>query len=100
MAALESVNAAGLVREHLESASPDLLRAMMKTYGERSEDWVNQRNGYRSREWDTREPARSNWRCRSCASMVAWRQEKVESDGAGPVEVSRTGTQTPLELGG
>jgi putative transposase len=71
MAALESVNAAGLVREHLESASPDLLRAMVKTfaealmsaeadavcgapYGERSEGRVNQRNGYRPREWDTR----------------------------------------------
>ena len=34
MAALESVNAAGLVREHLESASPDLLRAMVKTFAE------------------------------------------------------------------
>src|SRR3954468_17966515 len=71
MAALESVNAAGLVREPLESASPDVLRAMVKTfaealmsaeadavcgapYGERSEDRSNQRNGYRAREWDTR----------------------------------------------
>src|SRR5690349_24644411 len=71
MAALESVTAAGLVREHLESASPDLLRAMVKTfaealmsaeadavcgapYGERSDERVNQRNGYRAREWDTR----------------------------------------------
>src|SRR4051794_12278834 len=71
MAALESVNAAGVVREHLESASPDVLRAMVKTfaealmsaeadavcgatYGERSEDRTNQRNGYRAREWDTR----------------------------------------------
>jgi putative transposase len=71
MAAVESVNAAGLVREHLESASPDLLRAMVKTfaealmsaeadavcgapYGERSDERVNQRNGYRAREWDTR----------------------------------------------
>src|SRR4051794_19268088 len=71
MAALESVNAAGLVREHLGSASPDLLRAMVKTfaealmsaeadavcgatYGERSDERVNQRNGYRAREWDTR----------------------------------------------
>src|SRR3954447_6862341 len=71
MAALESVNGAGLVREHLESASPDVLRAMVKTfaealmsaeadavcgapYGVRSDDRTNQRNGYRAREWDTR----------------------------------------------
>jgi transposase-like protein len=71
MAALESVNAAGLVREHLESASPDVLRAMVKTfaealmsaeadavcgapYGQRSDERSNQRNGYRPREWDTR----------------------------------------------
>src|SRR5690349_18969769 len=55
----------------VESASPDLLRAMVKTfaealmsaeadavcgapYGERSDERVNQRNGYRVREWDTR----------------------------------------------
>jgi transposase-like protein len=59
------------MREHLESASPDVLRAMVKTfaealmsaeadavcgapYGERSEERVNSRNGYRAREWDTR----------------------------------------------
>src|SRR3954452_24062418 len=71
MAALESVNAAGVVREHLESASPDVLRAMVKTfaealmsaeadavcgapYGQRSDERSNQRNGYRPREWDTR----------------------------------------------
>ena len=71
MAALESVNVAGLVREHLESASPDVLRAMVKTfaealmsaeadavcgapYGVRSDERTNQRNGYREREWDTR----------------------------------------------
>src|SRR3954454_13051667 len=71
MAALESVNAAGLVREHLESASPDVLRAMVKTFaealmsaeadavcgapdGQRSDERSNQRNGYRPREWDPR----------------------------------------------
>lgn len=32
MTAPESVNPAGLLREHLESASPDLLRAMIKTF--------------------------------------------------------------------
>jgi transposase-like protein len=65
------VNPAGLLREQLESASPDMLRAMVKTfadalmsaeadavcgagYGERSPERVNSRNGYRGREWDTR----------------------------------------------
>ena len=56
---------------HLERAEPDLLRSMLKTfvqalmsaeadaicgapYGTRSEERTNSRNGYRSREWDTR----------------------------------------------
>jgi transposase-like protein len=59
------------VGEKLEEASPDLLRAMVKTfaealmgaeadamcgapYGQPSEDRVNYRNGYRDRRWDTR----------------------------------------------
>jgi transposase-like protein len=71
MAAPVSVDAGGFLREHLESASPDLLRTMVKTfaealmsaeaeamcgapYGQRSEERINQRNGYRPREWDTR----------------------------------------------
>lgn len=71
MAATESLNAAELVGQHLESASPDVLRAMVKTfadalmsaeadalcgagYGERSAERTNSRNGYRQREWDTR----------------------------------------------
>ncbi|GAA1900262.1 IS256 family transposase [Asanoa iriomotensis] len=71
MAAPVSVDGAAFLREHIESASPDLLRAMVKTfaealmaaeaetlcgagYGERSDERVNQRNGYRTREWDTR----------------------------------------------
>jgi putative transposase len=71
MTAPKSVDPAGLLREQLESASPDMLRAMIKTfsdalmsaeadalcgaeYGQRSEQRVNSRNGYRSREWDTR----------------------------------------------
>jgi putative transposase len=62
---------AGFLREQVGSASPDLLRAMVKTfadalmsaqvdaicgasYGQRSEERVNSRNGYRPREWDTR----------------------------------------------
>src|SRR5436190_15301953 len=71
MAAPVSVDGATFLREQLESASPDLLRAMVKTfaealmsaeadalcgagYGERSDERVNQRNGYRHRDWDTR----------------------------------------------
>src|SRR3954468_22648035 len=71
MAAEQSLNVASVLREHLESASPDLLREMVKTfadllmsaeadavcgaeYGERSPERINSRNGYRAREWDTR----------------------------------------------
>jgi hypothetical protein len=69
-----------LTVENLASASPDLLRQMVKTvvdalmsadanaacnaaYGQVSEDGVNQRNGYRPREW-TRVQTRSSWRSR------------------------------------
>jgi transposase-like protein len=65
------MNPAQFLREQLESASPDLLRDMVKTFadalmsaeadavcgapsGQRSEDRTNSRNGYRPREWDTR----------------------------------------------
>ena len=61
----------GWLREQLEQASPDPLRAMVKDfaealmgaeaeapcgapYGERSPERVNRRNGYRERDWDTR----------------------------------------------
>src|SRR4029450_6776710 len=71
MAAEPSLNVAQLLREHLESASPDVLRAMVQTfaealmsaeadalcgagYGERSDERTNSRNGYRHRGWDTR----------------------------------------------
>jgi putative transposase len=71
MAARDSVDVAGALREQLESASPDLLRVMVKTfadalmsaeanaicgapYGQRSDERTNQRNGYRPREWDIR----------------------------------------------
>ena len=71
MAVPNSVDTGAFLREQLESASPDLLRTMVKTfaealmsaeadalcgapYGERSEERVNSRNGYRAREWDTR----------------------------------------------
>src|SRR5215211_3055508 len=71
MTAPKSVDPAGLLREQLASASPDMLRAMIKTfadalmsaeadavcgaaYRQRSDERVNSRNGYRPREWDTR----------------------------------------------
>jgi putative transposase len=71
MAACPSVDVSGWLDDQLALASPDLLRAMLKTfveallsadadaacgaaYGERSADRTNRRNGYRDREWDTR----------------------------------------------
>ena len=67
-----SLNALEVVRKHLESpGGSDLLADMVKTFaeaimsaeadaicgaawGERSPERVNSRNGYRSRDWDTR----------------------------------------------
>ena len=71
MADITSVDLARVMGEQLETASPDLLRAMVKAfaealmgaeadvacgapYGQPSEDRVNCRNGYRDRRWDTR----------------------------------------------
>jgi transposase-like protein len=71
MAATPSIDVSGWLEEQLAQASPDLLRAMVTTfaealmsaeadavcgagYGERSQERVNTRNGYRRREWDTR----------------------------------------------
>jgi hypothetical protein len=71
MAGITSVDLARAAGEHLESASPDLVRAMLQTfaealmgaeadaacgapYGEVSAERVNCRNGYRGRRWDTR----------------------------------------------
>ncbi|MDT0352915.1 IS256 family transposase [Pseudonocardia charpentierae] len=72
MAASNSVNdVSGWLDERLAAASPDLLRSMVKQfaetlmsaeadtvcgagYRERSDERVNSRNGYRSRDWDTR----------------------------------------------
>jgi transposase-like protein len=71
MAAPHSVDPAQSLEQHLQGASPDLLREMIGTfanammsaqadqlcgaeYGERSETRTNRRNGYRAREWDTR----------------------------------------------
>src|SRR3954463_989674 len=66
-----SIDLPGLLEAHLQRAEPDLLRSMLASfvqalmsaqadqacgagYGQRSEDRVNRRNGYRAREWDTR----------------------------------------------
>jgi len=71
MAAGPSIDVSGWLEEQLAQASPNLLRAMVKTfaealmaaeadavcgagYRERSDERVNSRNGYRAREWDTR----------------------------------------------
>jgi len=71
MTAPKSVDVGRFLREELGSASPDLLRSMVKTfaealmsaeadavcgaeYGQRSDERTNQRNGYRARDWDTR----------------------------------------------
>jgi putative transposase len=71
MTAPKSVDVGRFLREELGSASPDLLRSMVKSfaealmsaeadavcgagYGERSDERTNQRNGYRARDWDTR----------------------------------------------
>src|SRR4051794_31270611 len=66
-----SIDPARLLEEQLAQASPDLLRELLQTfintllsaeadsvcgagYGERSVERVNQRNGYRHRDFDTR----------------------------------------------
>jgi putative transposase len=71
MAARPSVDVSGWLDTQLAQASPDLLRAMLRTfaealmsaeadavcgagYGQRSPERVNSRNGYRQRDWDTR----------------------------------------------
>jgi transposase-like protein len=71
MTAGPSIDMSGWLHEQLDQASPDLLRGMVRTfaqalmsadadavcgaaYGERSDERVNSRNGYRHREWDTR----------------------------------------------
>lgn len=65
------MDVAGWLEEQLAAASPDVLRAMGRTfaetllaaeadavcgagYGQRSAERVNSRNGYRDRAWDTR----------------------------------------------
>jgi len=71
MTANSSIDPAQFLAEHIERAEPDLLRSMLTrfvealmgaeadavcgaSYGARSEERVNSRNGYRPRDWDTR----------------------------------------------
>jgi transposase-like protein len=72
MTALESVDAAAWLRQQAGEGNPDVLRTMITAfanalmsaeadglcggaeYGQRSDERVNRRNGYRPREWDTR----------------------------------------------
>ncbi|MBC7373998.1 MAG: transposase [Frankiales bacterium] len=71
MADRSSINVAEFLGKQLETASPDLLREMIKmfaealmgadadnvcnaAYRERSDEPTNSRNGYRERPWDTR----------------------------------------------
>ena len=71
MTAPSSIDPAHFLYEQLAQASPDLLRQMLTTfidalmsaeadavcgagYGQRSQNRTNTRNGYRTREFDTR----------------------------------------------
>ena len=68
---VNSIDLAAVMAEHLETAEPDLLRELLRTfvqalmsadadaacgaaYGTRSAERINTRNGYRARGWDTR----------------------------------------------
>jgi hypothetical protein len=78
-----SIDPARLLEEQLAQASPDLLRELLQAfvntlmsaeadavcgaaYGQSSPERVNRRNGYRAREFDTLEKARSSCGSRSC----------------------------------
>ncbi|MFI7470003.1 IS256 family transposase [Nonomuraea sp. NPDC049646] len=71
MAADNSVTPEQWLAKQIQTGDPDLLRSMVKTmaetllsaeadslcgagYGERGDERTNRRNGYRTREWDTR----------------------------------------------
>jgi putative transposase len=71
MAAPHDIDVTELLEQHLQGASPDVLRQMIASlanammsaqadqlcgagYGERTQARTNRRNGYRAREWDTR----------------------------------------------
>ncbi len=75
----------GWLQEQLSAASPDLLRAMVASfaqavgargrrligasYGERSEERTNSRNGYRALEWDAA-PAPRIWRSEAAPGQL------------------------------
>ena len=99
MTAPDSLPLHALAEDNLAAASPDLLRAMVKTfadalmsaeadalcnaeYGQVSDERVNHRNGYRPREWDTRAGTEAvafwsshRWNC----WMSPWRRASVGS---------------------
>ncbi|MFD0884620.1 transposase [Streptosporangium algeriense] len=71
MAVPNSVDPNTWLVQQIQQQDPDLLRSMVKTmaetlmpagadglcgaeYGERTEERANRRNGYRTRDWDTR----------------------------------------------
>jgi putative transposase len=71
MAVNDSVDPGAWLARQIEAGDPDLLRSMVKSmaealmsaeadsvcgasYGQRSTERTNSRNGYRTREWDTR----------------------------------------------
>jgi transposase-like protein len=71
MAATASIDAIEWLRKQIEETAPDPMKAMLTTmvgvlmsaevdavcgadYGERADERVNSRNGYRTRPWDTR----------------------------------------------
>lgn len=91
MTAGSSIDPAEFLHEHLEQASPDLLRELMEgfintllsadadsacgaAFGTRDPGRVNSRNGYRHRELDTRS-ARWMSRCPSCGKAATSRTD-------------------------
>ena len=111
MTANHSIDPAQFLSEHLERAEPDLLRSMLRTfietlmgagadalcgapYGVRTDYRVNSRNGYRSRESNTRAGTMdvgipklrapgSLWRigCQVCRVDLAIGQKKTRTSG-------------------
>jgi hypothetical protein len=89
MTAPKSVDPAGLLREQLESASPDLLRAMVKTFADalmsaEATPSAEHRTGSAAtsgstpamgtgRGSETPGPARSSWPSRNCAAAATSR---------------------------
>ena len=97
MAVDNSVDPGGWLAEQIGACEPDVLRSMVKTmaealmsaeadvvcgaeYGTRSDERVNRRNGYRSRDWDTRAGTVAvafwarccGWGCREVVGIVGW----------------------------